>query len=157
MLGHRTLCAVALITSAGLACSPAERGDSGAIETAGSLDAFAMRVGDCFDDRTLGADEVSDVPGVPCTTAHDNEVFAVFDVALDKWPGSDRVNEIGDEECLERFDAAIGAEYEESVLYITTLTPSQGSWDQMSDREVICIAYHMELEKLTGSVLGSGM
>lgn len=35
--------------------------------------------------------------------------------------------------------------------------PSKQSWGQRKDREVVCVAYHMELEKLTGSVLGSGM
>ena len=80
-----------------------------------------------------------------------------FDVALDKWPGLDRVNEIADQGCLERFPAAIGTSYEESVLYITNLVPTQGSWEQGDDREVVCVAYHMDLDKLTGSVLGTGM
>ena len=33
-----------------VACSEAQRDETGAIETAGQLDAFGMRVGDCFDD-----------------------------------------------------------------------------------------------------------
>jgi len=157
MIGCRSFCAITLVTITGLACTPAERGETGEIETAGALDAFAMRAGDCFDDRAFEADEVTDVPAVPCSNPHDNEVFAVFDVPLDKWPGLDRVNEVADEGCLERFPKAIGATYEESVLYITTMVPTQGSWEQRSDREVICVAYHMELEKLTSSALGSGM
>lgn len=157
MIGFRSLCAVTLITMSGLACSPAERSDTGEIESAGALDAFAMRVGDCYDDRTFEADEVADVPGVPCSSPHDNEVYAVFDVALEKWPGLARVNEIADEQCLERFPAAIGTSYEESVLYITNLVPTQGSWERGGDREIICVAYHMDLDKLTGSVLGTGM
>ena len=141
----------------GLACAPAERDDEGAIEGAGSVDAFTMRIGDCFDDQSAFSEEVSDVPGVPCSTAHDNEVYATFDVTLAEWPGEDQLNELANEGCLERFEAAIAASYEESVLMFTTLVPSKGSWDQRNDREVVCAAYHMELEKLTGSVLKSGM
>lgn len=141
----------------GLACAPAERGDEGVIEGAGSVDAFAMQIGDCFDDQLAFSEEVSDVPGVPCSTAHDNEVYATFAVTLAEWPGEDRLNDLANEGCLERFEAAIAASYEESVLMFTTLVPSTDSWGQRNDREVVCAAYHMELDKLTGSVLKSGM
>lgn len=140
-----------------LGCAPAERGESGEIETAGAVDAFAMRVGDCFNDQTALSGEVSDVPGVPCSEPHDNEVYSTFDLTMAEWPGEERAYEVADEGCLERFEAAIGASYDESVLMITTLIPSKGSWAQVGDREVVCAAYHMELEKLTGSVLSSGM
>lgn len=137
-------------------CSAA-RDDSGDIERAGSVDAFSMRVGDCFDDTFFSADEISEVPGVPCSEPHDNEVYALFDIPGDTWPGDDEVEMAADEGCYERFAAAIGASYEESVLMYTTMYPSRESWDRLDDREVICVAYHMETEKLTGSVLASGM
>ena len=60
----------------------------------GNVDAFQMRVGDCFDDTAeLGMDEageVSSLPGVPCADPHDNEVFAVFDVEVDPPQDFDR-------------------------------------------------------------------
>jgi hypothetical protein len=115
-----------------------------------------MRAGDCFDDATFGS-EVAEVPAVPCAQAHDNEVYATFDVPGDAFPGQDQLDELAEQGCLDRFAAAIGAPYEESVLVFTTLIPSENSWNRRDDREVICVAYHMELEKLTGSVLGSGM
>src|SRR5262245_58223669 len=68
----------------------ADRGDSGAIVDAGSVDAFQMRVGDCFDDGSTFADqEVNSVPGVPCANPHDNEVYAVYDVAMAEFPGEE--------------------------------------------------------------------
>ena len=137
-----------------IGCS-AERDASGAIESAGSLDAFTMQVGDCFDDAVLGGGEISDVPGVPCSTPHDNEVYALFDIPGTKFPGVDAIGELADDGCLERFEAAIGLNYQESVIAITTMYPSQGSWDQKGDREVICVGYHMELDKLEGTILGS--
>jgi len=157
MCRNRTLYAAATLVLFNVACSPAERSETGEIETAGSVDAFAMRVGDCFNDQSSLSGEVSDVPGVPCDEAHDNEVYATFDLSMVAWPGDEQANEVADAGCLERFEAAIGATYEESVLMITTLIPSEGSWAQIGDREVVCAAYHMELEKLTGSVMHSGM
>lgn len=144
-----------MIATIATACD-ARRDADGVIETSGDLDAFQMQVGDCFDDVLGPAAEISEVPGVPCASLHDNEVYAVFDVAEAVWPGDVRITELADIGCLERFEAAIGAPYQESELVFTTLTPSATSWSEVDDREVVCIAYHMELEKLSGSVLGSG-
>lgn len=153
----RTFVALSLSAVMAVGCSPAERDADGEIAVAGALDAFAMQVGDCFDDRAFTSGEVSDVPGVPCSEPHDNEVFALFDLDLPKFPGDEKVLELADEGCYDRFSKYVGATYEESVLMITTLVPSEGSWTQRDDREVVCITYHMELEKLDGSVRGTGM
>lgn len=134
----------------------AERNAAGEITSAGAVDAFEMFVGDCFDDGAFESTEISEVPGVPCSDPHDNEVYATFDIAGD-WPGDERVEELADEGCYERFANAIGKSYEESVIAFTTIYPTQGSWKQRDDREVICVGYHMEFEKLTGSILGSGL
>ena len=137
-----------------LACD-AQRDDTGAIAEAGDVSVFSIQVGDCFDDHADG--DVQSVGGVPCSEAHDNEVYALFDLTDDAWPGTDAVNEAAGAGCRARFAEAIGADYEDSVLMFYPMTPTQGSWDERGDREVVCVAYHMEQEKLTGSVLGSGM
>ena len=132
----------------------AERNDSGEIVSAGSVGAFEVQVGDCFDDEAFESDEISEVPAVPCSQEHDNEVYAAFDLT-GEWPGDERVAELADEGCLERFAGAIGKTYEDSEIAMTTMYPSQGSWKNRDDREVLCVGYHMELEKLTGSIIGS--
>lgn len=153
---NRPALAVTILSAILAVGCTAERDASGEIQSAGSLDAFQMRVGDCFDDSFLSGGEISDVPGVPCSTPHDNEVYALFDIPGTKFPGDDAVEEIANEGCYERFEAAIGESYEESVIDYTTMYPSAGSWAQRDDHEVVCIAYHMELEKLEGTVIGSG-
>ena len=135
----------------------AERNSAGEITSAGVVDAFEVRVGDCFDDEAFETTEISEVPGVPCSEPHDNEVYAAFDLSGDEWPGDERIEELAYEGCLERFAGAIGKSYENSVIDYTTIYPSQGSWKQRDDREVICVAYHMEFEELTGSIIGSGL
>lgn len=134
----------------------AERNAAGEITTAGAVDAFEVRVGDCFDDEAFASSEISEIPGIPCSEPHDNEVYATFDIPGD-WPGAERVEALANEGCHARFADAIGKSYEESVIAYTTIYPTQGSWKQRSDREVICVGYHMEYEKLTGSVIGSGL
>jgi hypothetical protein len=134
----------------------ADRDESGAIVDEGSLDAFQMRVGDCFDDgSTFVGDEpeVGDVPGVPCSKPHDNEVYAVFDVTAASFPG-DKMGEMAHEGCLARFESFVGRDYDSSSLDIATLFPSYESWHQQSDREVVCAVYDIDGKKLAGSVQG---
>ncbi len=134
--------------------SAAERSASGEISTAGALDAFEVQVGDCFNDDAFENTQISELPAVPCSQPHDNEIYATFDLT-GEWPGEDRVEELAYDGCFERFAAAIGKSYEESEIDFTTLYPTVGSWKQRNDREVVCVGYHMELEELTGSIRGS--
>ena len=134
----------------------AERNAAGEITTAGAVDAFEVRVGDCFDDDAFASSEISEIPGLPCSEPHDNEVYATFDIA-GEWPGDERVEELAYEGCFERFAGAIGKSYEDSVIDFTTIFPTQGSWKQRDDREVVCVGFHMESEELTGSIIGSGL
>jgi hypothetical protein len=132
----------------------ADRDDSGAIVAEGSVDAFQMRVGDCFDDGSAFAgDEVDSVPGVPCSKPHDNEVYAVFNVTAASFPG-EAMAEMAHEGCLERFESFVGRDYESSSLDIATLYPSRESWDRQNDREVICAVYDVDAQKLAGTVKG---
>jgi len=135
----------------------ADRDESGAIVGEGNVDAFQMRVGDCFNDgSTFAGDEVSDVPGVPCSQPHDNEVYAVFDVNASSFPG-DQIGQMAHDGCEQRFEAFVGRDYDSSSLDIATLHPSQESWSRQSDREVVCAVYDIDAKKLTGSVKGTGI
>lgn len=132
----------------------ADRDSTGAIVAAGSVDAFQMRVGDCFDDgSTFSSEEVDSVPGVPCSQPHDNEVYAVFDVSATTFPG-DKMADVAHEGCLERFEAFVGKDYESSSLDIASIYPTSDSWHGHNDREVVCAVYDVEAKKLTGTVKG---
>jgi hypothetical protein len=137
----------------------ADRDDSGAIVGEGSIDAFQMRVGDCFNDGSGFTDdnpEVHSVPGVPCSTAHDNEVYAVFDVNSPSFPG-DEMERMAFESCKQRFSAFVGRDYDSSKLDIATLYPTRDSWNSHNDREVVCAVYDVAANKLTGSVKGRAL
>lgn len=136
------------------ALTDANRDRSGAIVASGNLDAFQVRVGDCFDDNNNDGEQVTSIPGLPCSEPHDNETFAVFDLSLDSHPGEEAIAEISFDACIERFEPFVGTDYESSTLDITLMYPTEMSWAQ-NDREVICAVYDLDGNKLTGSVKGS--
>ena len=140
------------------AATEASRDESGAIVDAGTLDAFEMRIGDCFDDTSGlsgdGDDNIENLPGVPCSDPHDNEVFAVFDLDLEAFPEDDEMSQIAFDACVERFESFVGMDYQSSSLDVMTLYPTPQSWKHGNDREVVCAVYDMEANKLVGSAKG---
>jgi hypothetical protein len=138
----------------------ADRDSTGAIVSEGSIDAFQMRVGDCFDDgSTFSGDspEVSNVAGIPCSTPHDNEVYAVFDVNVTSFPEGDGMANLALDSCKQRFQSFVGKDYDSSSLDIATLYPTRDSWNRQNDHEVVCAVYDVEQKKLTGSMKGRGL
>ena len=155
--------AVAAIAVLTLACTTAvARDSSGAIIEEGSLSVFSMRPGDCFNDPdflTLGEDtELESVTAVPCSEPHDNEVYAVVDLAggaEDSYPGDIAMYEIAIGECLGRFNLYVGISYLDSWLAADPILPTRSSWERDGDREVVCFLYNATLVPLTGSMRGS--
>lgn len=134
--------------------------DSGQIVEAGNIDVFTLQVGDCFDDGNLGegeSAEVIGVSGVPCTSPHDNELYALTRLELDGFPGNEQIAVLASDFCYAEFEDFVGEPYETSILDITYLYPSADSWSIHDDREVSCAVYDMNGEKLVGSVQGLGI
>ena len=119
---------------------------------------FELAVGDCFDEPDT-AQGVQTVPLVDCAGPHDSEVFALIAYpaeAGEPYPGAEVVQEFGDESCRgEAFTAYVDQEYDLSALFASTLVPSEESWTQADDREIVCILYNPS-EPLVGSQQGSG-
>jgi len=138
------------------AATNVDRDSSGAIVGGGNVDAFQIRVGDCFDDTGSFEEEVTSVPGVPCSEPHDNEAFAVFDLTVAEFPDEETMADLVSETCLARFESFAGIDYQSSSLEITSMYPTLESWQQ-DDREVICAVYDMNANKLVGSAEGRGL
>lgn len=138
------------------AVTDANRDGSGAIIGEGSVGAFNVRVGDCFNDSDSFSEEVFSVAGVPCSEPHDNETFAVFDLELANYTNEEAMFELAHESCAARFESFVGKDYASSSLEITTMYPSAASWAQ-NDREVVCAVYDMDANKLVGSAAGRGL
>jgi hypothetical protein len=141
---HRIARPIALLAALALALTACTSGN-----------VFSLEVGTCFDDPD-NFNEVSDVPEVECSEPHDNEVYYLFDLPDGSFPGSAAVDTAADEGCFAAFQPYVGIDYVNSILWYSYLTPTSGSWDQ-GDREVVCFLWHGELQKLEGSMQGSGV
>lgn len=143
------------------ALNSADRDNSGAIVDGGSVDAFEIRVGDCFNDSASYVpgveEEVTSVPAVPCSDSHDNEVYAVFDIGISSYPDDEEMFELAFNSCLDKFEPFVGRDYQTSVLDIYALYPTRESFSRLSDREVVCAVFDMNANKLQGSVRGLGL
>lgn len=120
---------------------------------------FDLAVGDCFDDGDISlgeVEEVGDVPLVECAEPHDNEVYAVATVEGDLFPGEAAIQSEGDAVCFDAFEGFVGLDYQSSALEFGWLVPTADSWDE-GDRLVACFIYRMDLEKVRGSLEGSGI
>jgi hypothetical protein len=99
--------------------SRANRDNNGAIQREGQVDAFELRVGDCYDEErgaiAASLTEVFSVPAVPCGQPHDNEVFAVFDVDLQSFPEVDVMDEIAFDGCVEYFEPYVAGPWEQPI------------------------------------------
>lgn len=130
----------------------ASRDDAGEVVEGGQESAFSMKVGDCWND--VVGNEVTDVPLVPCSEPHDNEVYAEFTLPDGEFPGDEVVEAAAFDGCYDRFADYVGLAYEESILDIYPLWPTEGSWDELGDRVITCSLWDTEAQ-LTGSAKDS--
>jgi hypothetical protein len=91
--------------------------------------------------------------GVPCEEPHDGEVFATIDSAETEFPGDVALQDEANEACTVEFETYVGMEYAASELFFQTLIPTEQTWADQNDREIVCIAVE-EDGQLTGSVQG---
>ena len=158
---RKALLALACVAAAGLlltACSApgpvAERDtETDEVTTAGSESAFSVKIGDCFNDEG-SSDEVSDLPVVPCSEAHDNEVVYLENFDGGVYPGAEAMSEQAAQLCIDQFESIVGFGYEESDLGIFPMYPTEDSWNYMKDREVVCSLYDMS-GQVTGTLVGA--
>ena len=160
--GNLFLMAFVALIAIGIFSEP-DRDEQGEIVDEGNLSAFALRLGDCFNDPKekvnpdTGIAEVEQVRAIPCANPHHNEVFALFNIQLDAFPGTEQVSSIASENCLSHFNEYVGKDYKESALDFYSLLPTQQSWNDRGDKEVICVVHKMSGEKTAGSLKNSGL
>ncbi len=154
---------IPLVVAAGIvaaACTPAveqdetTRDESGEVIEGGEVGALSLKVGDCLAAEESG--EVQSVPVVPCSEPHDSELFHSFDVTADEYPGLDQMGELAQSGCIEAFDDFIGFPYADSVWDVTSIYPTEDTWNELDDREVLCGVYPLSDEDTTGSARGVG-
>jgi len=116
---------------------------------ASNTSVFSIEQGDCLIEAVT--DEQSSVPIVPCDQPHDSEVYTAFAMDEGDYPGAEAISEIAGEGCLARFEPIFREAYEISPYFVSFLFPTEVSWNDEDDREVLCLANGPEL--LVGSIL----
>ncbi|WP_405772835.1 DUF4190 domain-containing protein [Streptomyces sp. NBC_01538] len=115
---------------------------------------FSLAKGDCFDAPDGSLEGLAyDVDTVPCSGAHDGEVFASFRLPAGSFPGDDRVTDLADERCYALEDRyAMDAWAVPDDVDVYYLTPTSQSW-RLGDREVTCVLGNVDPDAgLTGSL-----
>jgi len=133
------------------------RDDAGVVVEAGEVGAFRMRLGDCI--LSIPPNGAFDsVHAVPCTQSHAAEVYAAFNLLGDDdaaWPGATSVNGDADDGCYSRFTPFVGLAYEQSTYGFFSITPTQESWEQLDDREILCMIAPMDGSLSIGTAEGT--
>jgi hypothetical protein len=124
------------------------------VAACGSEVAAQAEVGECFQAPDPN-EPVGELDKVDCAEPHDHEVFAKFELPDGDFPGEDGVQQQAEEGCLERFEGYVGESYEESPYGIFPIRPSEQSWNDADDREVICAITTLDGTKLEESVRSS--
>lgn len=144
---------VTLIAASGCTSSDeTKRNDDGEVVEGGDVGSGALQVGDCLAEEAVG--EIQSVPVVPCSDVHDTELFHSFDLVGDDFPGVEAIQEAVADECLPAFEEFIGVAYADSAWDISTIAPTQETWDAIDDREVLCGVFPLTDEDTTGSAKG---
>lgn len=112
---------------------------------------FHPEVGMCFDVRKDQPKLSESI--VPCGERHDDEVYAVFDLDVGEYPGETALQLAADEGCRARFADFIGISFDESILEISSLWPSQSAWLD-GDRRISCVVWYPE-DAVVGSLAGA--
>jgi hypothetical protein len=107
---------------------------------------FSLRTGECIDPNGQAATVV------PCTTAHEAEVFATFALPASAWPGETGVQTAASTGCDSRLTGYLNPQLAIS-LATTFVYPDKVAW-QAGTRTVIC-EVHATSGNLNGSVRGA--
>ncbi len=155
-----TLTATALVLAGcgnGSADDDTTRDSAGAIVEGGDVGAFAIKIGDCLGGGVTG--EIQSVDGVPCDQPHQNEVYYALTVPEGDgtFPGAEVLQDQADQACLDAFEGFVGIAFGQSAYEISTLTPTQASWDDSTqkDREILCLIGQAEGTLTTGTAKGT--
>jgi len=136
-----------LFGMAGCSLLGSPRDSDGNITASANLALTDLRVGDCLKDvNAVSSSGVSKVPVVPCTTAHNGEVFATTS------DGDTSDKSFAEDFCTQQFPNYIGTDFNSSTLDVEYFQPPSAS---SSNKTLTCIVYHSDGTTDSKSLKGS--
>ena len=112
-----------------------------------------VKVGDCSNSDL--SQIVDEVDLVPCDKPHALEAYSIITSTATTYPGADALQVFAEQTCIDKFFGYVGVELSQSILYYTYVYPSVTSWNNKSDRSVVCFIYKATEPLLMTSVRGS--
>jgi hypothetical protein len=140
--------AIAVIVVIGVTTS-ASRNASGQIDDPGSISLTSLKVGDCIEQVPSGV--TTGVDAVPCSKPHHAEVFAVFNLFGNTYPGDEAVATLSNNGCASRLKGYSASAAADDAIDIYYFAPTRSSWS--NDKSVICLASD-DTHLRTGSIKG---
>jgi Septum formation len=124
-------------SSAGETSAPAQAEETAPTESE-EVNVYDLEVGDCVAAVTDG----STVQTVPCSEPHSEEVFAAVSLpgGDGDFPGYAAIDARAEELCTAEFEGFVGLPYEDSMLHMYFVIPSEELWDA-GDQVVLCTIY----------------
>lgn len=93
---------------------------------------FTADPGQCLADPEPGG-------RLSCDGEHRAEVFYTFNLDDGDYPGDDAVDDEAESRCAAQVEAYLGGADADSTYGIASLTPSEQTWDDDGDTEVLCL------------------
>ncbi|MDJ0323225.1 septum formation family protein [Cryobacterium sp. PH31-AA6] len=125
---------------------PAASGPTAAVTTP------SLAVGDCLNDLDTTSDAT--IPLSPCAAPHSYEVYQVFTVPGDDYPGDNAVTAAAESGCATRFDAFAAIAYRASTLDFAYRIPAAATWADAGGHDVACLIFD-PAGSTTGSLAGA--
>ena len=117
---------------------------------------FSPEVGSCYAYDFNVEEPLTASFRTSCDAPHMLQAFALAQHRSSTYPGLESMAAVGDEECVAAFDDYVGLLYEQSEIFMVPLTPSRGTWELLSHREIPCYLYvpdkRGEFATITGSL-----
>jgi hypothetical protein len=126
---------------------------TGVITHRGHINAFSLRVGDCFD-NPAGAQSVNTVTAIPCGQPHNAQIYAKFKLTGSdfSYPGAAAVARMARSGCNARIES-VDKSMTTSAMTVRILLPEKTSW-VAGQRTVSCMVTN-PTATLTTSLLNS--
>ena len=115
------------------------RSEDGEVIEGGDVGAFRLRVGDCIAAISSAA-QFESLPVVPCDEPHEAQVFHAFSVTGEDYPGMTEVDRQADEGCGAALVDVLSHRNDLFDLAYAFFTPTEDGWNELDDREVLCVA-----------------
>jgi hypothetical protein len=145
--GLRRVLAVAGLAAVVSCAAGADNPDE--LDELGDVSGDELTVGHClaeFPDAAV----LASIEPLPCSERHSDEIYASGSLADGAYPGTSAVEVAARDLCLAEFEAFVGIPYDDSVLDIGYLTPTESAWTD-GDRKVLCTIFD-PAEEVTGSL-----